>query len=263
MSQTLRHPEILDIARREGKVTVDGLARHFDVTLQTIRRDLAELAESGLLERVHGGAVLPSGTSNIGYDERRRLNGEAKAAMGRACAALIPSDASVFLAIGTSTEAVARELLRHRNLLAVTNNINVASTLMANPDCQVVLAGGTIRRSDGGIVGPLTQQTLRQFKFDVAVIGCSAVDEEGDLLDFDMQEVGVSQAILAQSRRTILVADHSKFQRTAPVRIASLGDLGAFVTDRALSAALADRCREWGTQVVEAPVPAWAARPEP
>jgi DeoR family glycerol-3-phosphate regulon repressor len=261
MSQTLRHPEILDIARREGKVTVEGLARHFDVTLQTIRRDLAEMAESGLLERVHGGAVLPSGTSNIGYDERRRLNGEAKAAMGRACAALIPSDCSVFLAIGTSTEAVARELLRHRNLLAVTNNINVASTLMANPDCQVVLAGGTIRRSDGGIVGPLTQQTLRQFKFDVAVIGCSAVDEEGDLLDFDMQEVGVSQAILAQSRRTILVADHSKFQRTAPVRIASLGDLAAFVTDRPLSPALAEQCRGWETQVVEAAAPGWGPRP--
>ena len=252
MSQTLRHPEILEIARREGKVTVEGLARHFDVTLQTIRRDLAELAEAGRLERVHGGAVLPSGTANIGYEERRRLNGEVKAAMGRACAALIPPDCAVFLAIGTSTEAVARELLRHHNLLAVTNNVNVAQILLANPEAQVILSGGTIRRSDGGVVGPLAMQAIRQFKFDVAVIGCSGLDEEGDLLDFDIQEVGVSQTLLAQSRRVVLVADHSKFQRHAPVRVASLEKVGTFVTDRPLSPALAAKCRDWGTEVVVA-----------
>ena len=252
MSQTLRHPEILEIARRDGKVTVEGLAQHFGVTLQTIRRDLTELAEARRLERVHGGAVLPSGTSNIGYDERRRLSGDAKAAIARACARLVPENASVFLAIGTSTEAVARELLAHRNLLVVTNNMNVANILIANPDCQIILAGGSIRRSDGGIVGSLTVQTIRQFKFDLAVIGCSALDEDGDLLDFDLQEVGVSQAILRQSRQSLLVADHSKFQRSAPVRIASLGDLGGFVTDRPLPQTPAERCREWGTQVTVA-----------
>ncbi|TNC51951.1 DeoR/GlpR transcriptional regulator [Rubellimicrobium rubrum] len=250
MSQTLRHPEIVELARREGKVTVEGLARHFDVTLQTIRRDLAELAQTGQLERVHGGAVLPSGTSNIGYGERRRLQGDAKAAMARACAALIPHDAALFLAIGTSTEAVARELLRHRNLLVVTNNMNVANILVANPDCQIILAGGTIRRSDGGIVGTLAVQTIRQFKFDLAVIGCSGLDRDGDLLDFDLQEVGVNQAILAQSRQRILVADHSKFQRTAPVRLGSLSDLDVFVTDRALPPDLDRRCRDWGTRLV-------------
>lgn len=255
MSQTLRHPEILDIARREGKVTVEGLAQHFGVTLQTIRRDLSDLAEAGRLERVHGGAVLPSGTHNIGYDERRHLNGPAKAAMGRACAALVAPDSAVFLAIGTSSEAVARELLRHRGLLAVTNNVNVASILLANPDCQVILSGGAIRRSDGGLVGPLAMQAIRQFKFDLAVIGCSGLDEDGDLLDFDIQEVGVSQTILAQARRTVLVADHSKLQRQAPVRIASLEDIGTMVTDLPLPPALARRCADWGTQVVLAPPP--------
>ncbi|MBP1804379.1 DeoR/GlpR family DNA-binding transcription regulator [Rubellimicrobium aerolatum] len=252
MSQTLRHPEIVELARRQGKVTVEDLARHFDVTLQTIRRDLAELAQAGQLERVHGGAVLPSRTSNIGYGERRRLHGEAKAAIGRACAALVPHDCALFLSIGTSTEAVARELLGHRNLLVVTNNMNVANILVANPDCQIVLAGGTIRRSDGGVVGTLTMQTIRQFKFDLAVIGCSALDRDGDILDFDLQEVGVNQAILAQSRRRILVADRSKFQRSAPARIASLGDLDVLVTDAGLEPDLAARCRAWGTEVVRA-----------
>ncbi len=250
MSQTFRHPEILDIARRDGKVTVEGLAAQFGVTLQTIRRDLTELAEAGRLERVHGGAVLPSGTSNIGYEDRRALNAEAKTAIAKACAAQIPDDISMFLNIGTSTEAVARELLHHRDLMVVTNNMNVANILAGNLDCEVIVTGGHLRRADGGLVGNLAADTIRQFKFDLAVIGCSSLDRDGDLLDFDIQEVGVSQAIIRQSRRTFLVADHSKFTRSAPARIGSLAEIDTFFTDRPLAADLAQSCRDWNTDVV-------------
>ncbi|MCR9115247.1 MAG: DeoR/GlpR family DNA-binding transcription regulator, partial [Rhodobacteraceae bacterium] len=206
MSQTFRQPEILEIARLEGKVVVEDLADRFGVTVQTIRRDLTELAEAGKLERVHGGAVLPSGVSNIGYEDRRGLNEEAKAAIARVCAREIPDGASVFLNIGTSTEAVARELLHHRDLMAVTNNMNVANILVANPDCEIVVAGGVLRRSDGGLIGNLTTAAIEQFKVDYAVIGCSALDTEGDLLDFDIQEVHVSRTIIRQARQTYLVA---------------------------------------------------------
>ena len=252
MSRTFRQPEILEIARRTGKVTVDGLADHFDVTLQTIRRDLTELADSGALARVHGGAVMPSGTMNIGYEERRGLNDAAKLAIARACAAAIPEDASIFLNIGTSTEAVARELRQHRNIMVVTNNINVANILISNPDCEIIVAGGTLRRSDGGLIGNLTVQTIRQFKFDVAVIGCSAMDHDGDLLDFDIHEVSVSQTIIEQARKTFLVADHSKFQRRAPARIASLAAIDTVFTDERLPGDLPARCNDWGTKIVVA-----------
>lgn len=249
MSQTIRHPEILEIARRDGKVTVESLASHFDVTLQTIRRDLSELAEVGRLTRVHGGAILPSGTVNIGYDQRRDLNRDAKAAIARNVAADIPNDASLFLNIGTTTEAVAHELLRHRGLLVMTNNINVANILADNHDCEVILTGGTLRRTDGGLVGALTARMIEQFKFDIAVIGCSALDRDGDILDFDIQEVGVSQAILRQSRQAYLVADGSKFRRGAPARIGSLSDVDRFYTDAPLCADLARRCDGWGTEI--------------
>ncbi|WP_353474878.1 DeoR/GlpR family DNA-binding transcription regulator [Salipiger sp. H15] len=252
MSQSFRHPEILEIARRDGKVTVEGLAQHFGVTLQTIRRDLSELADSGRLERVHGGAVLPSGTMNIGYEERRHLNMEAKGAIARACAARIPHGISLFLNIGTSTEAVARELLHHKGLMVVTNNMNVANILVANPDCEVLVSGGSLRRTDGGLIGALATESIRQFKFDLAVIGCSALDAEGDILDFDIQEVGVSRAILRQSRRTFLVADHTKFRRSAPARIASLAEIDKFLTDAPLEPGLAAACADWGCEVIVA-----------
>ncbi|MFT6103806.1 MAG: DeoR family glycerol-3-phosphate regulon repressor [Paracoccaceae bacterium] len=250
MSQTFRHPEILEAAQRLGKVTVEGLAEQFGVTLQTIRRDLTDLAEAGKLERVHGGAILPSGTTNILYKERRTLNLGAKNDIARACAERIPDGSSLFLNIGTSTEAVAAELLNHSDLLVVTNNMNVANILAANPNCEIILTGGTLRRTDGGLTGTMTIETIRQFKFDLAVIGCSAMDADGDLLDFDIQEVGVSQSIVAQSRKTFLVADSSKFKRTAPARIASLSELNTFFTNKPLPKLLEARCKEWHVDVV-------------
>lgn len=111
------------------------------------------------------------------------------------------------------------------------------------------MTGGNLRRTDGGLVGNLAANTIEQFKVDLAVIGCSALDLDGDLLDFDIQEVGVSQTILRQSRKTFLVADSSKFTRTAPARIASLAEIDSFFTDAPLEAPLASRCADWQTEV--------------
>ena len=130
--------------------------------------------------------------------------------------------------------------------------MNVANILAANRDCQIVLTGGTLRRLDGGLIGTLTVATIRQFKFDIAVIGCSAMDADGDLLDFDIQEVGVSQTIIAQARKTFLVADHSKFTRSAPARIASLSEITTFFTDKHLPRRLAAQCRDCKTDVLVA-----------
>lgn len=246
---SFRQGEILDIVRAEGRAVVEDLAQRFDVTLQTIRRDLSELAEAGYLDRVHGGAVARTGVVNIGYEQRRRMNEAGKAAIARACAAQIPNNCSLILNLGTTTEAVARELLGHQNITVVTNNMNVANILLTNPGCEIVVAGGALRRSDGGLVGELTTQFFEQFKVDIAVVGASALDGDGDLLDFDLAEVRVSKAIIRQSRQTFLVCDASKFDRKAPARLASLAELDAVFTDRPLPGDLAARCAEWGTAV--------------
>nr|WP_174825771.1 MULTISPECIES: DeoR/GlpR family DNA-binding transcription regulator [unclassified Ruegeria] len=249
VSLSFRQSDILKIAKQDGRVMVEELAETFNVTVQTIRRDLSELADMGKLDRVHGGAVLRSGVSNIGYEDRRALNADTKTRIAQTCAKDIPDGASLFMNIGTSTEAVARQLLNHKDLMVVTNNMNVANILVENTDCEIVVAGGVLRRSDGGLVGNLTISTIEQFKFDYAVIGCSALDAEGDLLDFDFQEVRVSQTIIAQARQTLLVADHSKFQRTAPARIASLAEVDVFYTDLPVTGDLQHKCAEWQTRL--------------
>lgn len=249
MAQSLRQNDILKIARAEGRVVVEDLAARLNVTVQTIRRDLSELSEAGKLNRVHGGAVMPAGVSNIGYEERRNLNAEAKAAIARACAERIPDNSSLFINIGTTTEAVARALLQHQNITVVTNNMNVANILVANESCAVIVAGGVLRRSDGGLVGDLTAEAIEGFKVDYAIVGTSALDADGDLLDFDPQEVRVSRAIIRQARKAYLVTDSSKFSRSAPVRITSLAEVSAIFIDAPLPAPLSARCMEWDTQV--------------
>ncbi len=249
MALSFRQTEILALARSEGRVVVEALAERFGVTLQTIRRDLTELAEAGHLDRVHGGAVLRSGVSNIGYEERRALHDAAKAAIGRACAQAIPDNCSMIVNLGTTTEAVARELMHHRQITVVTNNMNVANILVGNPSCEVMVAGGALRRSDGGLVGDLTSQFMEQFKVDFGIIGISALDPDGDLLDYDLNEVRVSKAIIRQSRKVFLVTDASKLMRSAPVRLCSLSEIDAIFTDAPLPEALMKRCADWGTEV--------------
>lgn len=246
----LRDTEILKLARLHGKVTVEGLARHFDVTPQTIRRNLGDLAESGHLKRVHGGAVLPSGTANLEYQERRALNPEGKRDIAKRCARLIPNDSAICINIGTTTEAVAQELLTHEGLLVVTNNINVATTLSGNPNVRTMVLGGTLRPADGGLIGEQTVKMVENFKFDLAVIGCSAIDADGDVLDFDNSEVAVTRTILRQSRKVTLVADHQKLEQTAPYKICGLDQIDVLICDIALPKPLAQLCKANGrTQI--------------
>ena len=244
-----RHDAIVEMTRINGRVTVDDLAAHFEVTPQTIRKDLNDLAARRRIVRVHGGAVRPSGTANLEYDNRKLIASGEKAEIAAAVARLIPDGASLFINIGTTTEQVAQALTAHRGLLAITNNINVANILRPAPGVEVVVAGGIVRRGDGGIVGEATVEFIQQFKVDYAVIGASAIDADGALLDYDLREVRVSQAIIRNARQVILVADGMKFTRSAPVRIGHLSQIDVFVTDAPLPEPLQQLAEEIGLDV--------------
>lgn len=247
-----RHAAILQIAKQIGRITVDDLAARFEVSPQTIRKDLNDLCARRQLSRVHGGAVLSSGVENVGYDARRLIASAEKEAIGRAAAALIPDNASLFINIGTTTEAVARALLQHAGLMVITNNLNVAGLMRPYEQIEVVVAGGVVRSSDGGIVGETAVDFIGQFKVDHAVIGVSAIDHDGALLDYDYREVRVAQAIIANAREVIVVSDATKFERTAPVRIGHLSQVDTFVTDRLNDVRIRKICANSEVRIVEA-----------
>jgi DeoR family glycerol-3-phosphate regulon repressor len=244
-----RQTEILRRARLHGRVEVEGLAAEFDVTTQTIRRDLNELSHGGLLARVHGGAVLSGRVANVAYSERRSVAVPEKQAIGATTARMIPDGCSVILNVGTTTEEVARALVHRRDLVVITNNLNVVGILAGTPGKEIIIAGGVVRQSDGAIVGDDAVEFIRRFKADFAVIGASALDPDGAIMDYDLREVAVSRAIVANARRTILVCDRLKFERSAPVRICDIGDVYAFVTDAPPPAEFAAACDRGGVLI--------------
>lgn len=239
---TLRQNEILQLARQKGHVDVELLSSHFDVSPQTIRKDLNLLCDTNALERTHGGAMLPSATQNLAYQARQNMAPEAKRAIGRAVAERIPNGASLILNIGTTTEQVAHALRDHHGLMVITNNLNVANILAGNAQIELIITAGTVRPSDRGIVGASTTDMLRQFKVDHAIIGTSALDKEGNLLDYDFHEVDAARAIIDNARETILVADHEKFNRNAPVKIANIREVTTFITDQTPPNTICDQC---------------------
>ena len=196
MVNNLRSPEIIKLANQQSIVRVEELAVYFNVSLQTIRKDLNKLCSDGQLERVHGGAIIPSHIENIEYEQRKKINLLGKQAIGQECAKNIPNEICLFMGIGTSTETVAKLLLEHKNLLIVTNNLNIANVLKNNTKSEVVITGGNLRKSDGALIGQPALETIKNFKFDLAILGCSALDREGNMLDFDTQEILVNQSII-------------------------------------------------------------------
>lgn len=226
-----RLSEIVGLVERHGFVSIEAMARQFNVTVQTIRRDLKILAAEGRVSRYRGGAGLPSSIDNMEYERRRLVHIEAKRRIAGCVAADVPDHASLFLNIGTTTEQVAHALLDHRDLRVITNNLNVARIFSENTSFRIVITGGTIRNRDGGITGQVTCDMIEQFRVDVAIIGISGIDLDGTLYDYDMDEVLCSQAITRHARRVFLVTDHMKFRRPALMRVGHLNQIAALYTD--------------------------------
>lgn len=227
-----RHRQIVTLVQAHGFMSNEDLAQRLGVTVQTIRRDLNALSEAGHVARYHGGASPASSTENIAYGERQSLHSRAKEAIGKCASRLIPDGSSLFINIGTTTEAFARALTSHKDLHVITNNLHVAVALSPRRDFRTVLAGGLVRPQDGGIVGAGATESLSGFRADFGVIGISGIEEDGTLLDFDLDEIQCARAIMRHARRVILLADHTKFTRSPVGRVGDLSSIDDFVTDR-------------------------------
>jgi DeoR family transcriptional regulator, glycerol-3-phosphate regulon repressor len=226
-----RHEHIEKLVKERGFVTIAALSQQLAVTVQTIRRDLAEMSDAGRITRFHGGAGLASSIQNIEYSDRKVLNIREKEKIARLLAQHIPPHSSLFINIGTTTEAVARALLNHEGLRFITNNLNVAALLAASSAPKMIVTGGVIRNRDGGIVGQAACDMIGQFSVDFGIIGISGIDTDGTLLDYDYDEVRAAQAIMRNARKVFLVADHTKFGRRPMVRLGSITPVSALFTD--------------------------------
>ncbi len=245
LNKRQRHQQITRLVQEHGYLSITAASETFEVTPQTIRRDINALCKAGLVQRHHGGAAAVLSTENVEYSDRKVLLLKEKQLIANMVSQHIPPRASLFINIGTTTEEVAKTLCGHDRLKVITNNLNVAKILSGNPEMEVIVAGGLVRPKDSGIVGEAAIDFIRQFKVDIGIIGISGIDLDGTLLDFDYREVRAARAIIDNSRKVFLVADHTKFGRNAMVRLASIKEVDALFTDEQPPDELAEQLRRF------------------
>ena len=252
-----RQRDILCLAEDEGYVSVESLAETFSVTQQTIRSDINNFCDQELLTRAHGGAFY-SKAHNFAYKSRKSLASDEKKEIADAVAAIIPDNSSIVLGniystkSGTTTELVAESLYLHQGLKVITNDINIVNIFVQFNNAEVWLAGGKVRNLDSAVIGTNTADFIKQFKVDYAVVGVSAIDNDGALMDFDYEEVQVSKAIFNHCRKLILVADNFKFDSTAPMLIGNISEVDILVTNTQPPLEIIDLCNSNNIEIVVA-----------
>ena len=258
-----RQQRILDEVRRYGGVRVADLVDLLEVSDMTVRRDIENLARRGLVERVHGGATTVGARSGEepGFVAKSALAREEKEAIAREVARLIEPGETVAVSAGTTTLAVARELLPVADLTVVTNSVPVADVMHdpARPDRTVVLVGGQRTPSDA-LVGPVAVAALRNLHVDTLVLGVHGMTEQTGLTTPNLVEAETDRALVASARRVVVAADHSKWGVVGLAGIADLTDVDVLVTDSGLPrAAQRTLTRSVGRLVLAVPATATAA----
>jgi DeoR family glycerol-3-phosphate regulon repressor len=249
-----RQQALLEEVRARGAVSVERLSSRLDVTMQTVRRDVQRLADAGLLLRFHGGVSLPRQTPAVGaWKERQALRADAKARIARSVAQAIPEGSSLMMGIGTTVEAVARELLKKPGLRVITHNLHVASLLSEHTDCKVHVAGGVLRPRDSALEGDSAVAFLKQFRVDFAIVSTMGIDPDGTLRDQDMRESPVAHTLMAQARETWLVADISKFSAAEFAKVGHLQDMKRVFTEALPPAPYPQMLQEWEVGLTIAP----------
>jgi len=227
-----RRSVILELAQRHGRVMVDHLAEELGVSTHTVRRDLNALCEQTKLRRLHGGAEFVDGCANMPYASRTVLHFEAKARIARVVADIVPDGATVFISIGTTPALAAQALACREALTVITNNLNAAMALSGNSANRIILPGGEMRLPDRDFLSAEAIELFAAYRADFGIFGVGGIDTDGSLLDFHEPEVRARVRIRANSRRAILVADHSKFGRRAAAVGGTLAEADTIILDR-------------------------------
>ena len=248
-----RQALIVSRARTAGRVEVAELAQSFEVTPETVRRDLTALERAGLLRRVHGGAIV---VDLFGFEPalavRESVNTVEKRSIAEAAVAFLPEEGAIALDAGSSTYRLAEVLPSGRELTVVTNSLPIASLLAARKELTVHLVGGRVRDRTSATVGSAALDYLGTVFVDVAFLGINGFSVTRGLTTPDSAEAAVKSAYVAAARRTVLLADHSKYNSAHFAHVADLSQIDVIITDSALPDEAATELEAAGPTVIRA-----------
>jgi DeoR/GlpR family transcriptional regulator of sugar metabolism len=246
--------QIVEILEEDQQVTVSSLAGRFGVAEMTIRRDLRTLSSRGLVERTHGGAIVPERRRSLGEPpvlQRVDDQAAAKERIGEAVARMILPGETVFIGSGTTALAVAQSLTGRERLTVVTNALTVINALVASPGITVVVVGGFLRRSELSLIGHFAEAAMSDMRVDKIIMGIRGIHPEHGLTSDHMQELVTDRSILGISDRVIVVADHTKFGHVAASRTADVTAAHLIVTDTQAPAEVVAALSAMGVGVIQ------------
>jgi DeoR family transcriptional regulator of aga operon len=245
-----RRRAILDLINREGRVLVSEVAKNFNTSQVTIRKDLELLHADGLLHRTHGGA-LPSREGALAdptLREKEKLHRNEKLRIAEAAAAMVNEGQVIILDSGTTTTAIARALRTFHNLTIVTNAVNIVSEL-SGTDVEVILTGGVLRKNSVSLVGPIAEDTLAKLSADILFLGVDGFDVSYGLSTPNLLEAKVNRVMVEIAKTTVAVCDSSKFGRRSLGLIAPTIAMQYVITDRGISKSDLKALRKAGVEV--------------
>ncbi|CAM5301175.1 DeoR/GlpR transcriptional regulator OS=Streptomyces tendae OX=1932 GN=GUR47_27315 PE=4 SV=1 [Streptomyces tendae] len=248
-----RQQEILRLARDGGRVDVVSLAEEFQVTAETIRRDLKALDRAGLLRRVHGGAI-PAGRLDFEPDlaERESTAADEKDRIARAALAELPAEGTMILDAGSTVARMAAAIPPEASLTVVTHSLPIAARLADHPGIQLHIVGGRVRHRTRAAVDAWALRAYGEIRADVAVVAANGFSVEHGLTTPDLAEAAVKRAALTAARRVVLLADSSKYAQEQFARFGALSDVDLLITDQGLTPEDAGDIERAGTEVVRA-----------
>lgn len=251
MRQQKRQNEILTSVRSRGACSIVELAAQLKVSDETIRRNIKPLILQGLIEKVHGGVILSQKQEpEPPFEKRMNEQVEAKTLISNRVAEIIVDGDSIMLDTGSTTAYVARALDAHRNLSVVTNCTEIARTLAREPSNRVHLCGGALRSDDWATFGSSAINFVRQFHVNYALISIGGVTVSGSFMDYHLEEAEFSRAVIAQAKKTIVVADHSKFGNSNFIKVCDFEQVDMVVVDQMPSKGFMTRFSDAGVTVV-------------
>lgn len=231
LNSEARRAYIIKELEKNQTVKILELSQRLKVTRETIRKDLYHLEEKGIIKKIHGGAVLETPTQETDYEKRKSEFYDEKIAIAEKAVTYIEEGDTIYLDYGTTTFALAKEILKLQNLTIVTNSIPIINLLLQNKTLELIIPGGVVRNNESSLYGPFASNNIKEIYVNLGFFGCSGIDMDRGITSHHMGENLVSKEMIDHSQSAIVLADHSKFGVIAFNRTAGFDDIDIVITD--------------------------------
>ncbi|MBC2579462.1 DeoR/GlpR family DNA-binding transcription regulator [Clostridium sp. DJ247] len=247
-----RHNKIIELLEKEKSVKVSRLVKLFNISIETVRRDLEYLEKEGYLKRVYGGAVLEKvGANEVNFAIRETKNMEEKIEIGEIAARYVAEGQAIALDVSTTNTEVAKAIKRKvRKLSVITNSIAIAEELSDMEEYTIILAGGTLKKDEKCIIGSMAEKFIEQFHIDITFASCSGISITAGITDYGIGEIEIKKKMMQCSQQTIVVADSTKFGVVSLLNVCNFDKINMIITDSKLNTKVKDKYLNLGVEII-------------